>query len=214
MGRCLLLMALVFGSCLLSGASCANAEDSVITRVEEDWVLVVRNPNPAKTAPQLLNVISPVANLNGVYAILELNHATQPEFSPGGLQLQAWNGEALTAFHPSLCAGSLRFDQETIRYTIVMEVKDGHLTVEVKGGRSDTWGEFGDRGYLKTRMVCGLGDLTQYSAQFSADQSRIGYGRTRVGEFYLDRVRFYSDASPTPTRTDEKDRGLRAVSTD
>ena len=205
-GQRLLLAVMLCGSSLVAASRCAHGEEPVITRIEEDWVLVVRNPNLAKTAPQLLNVISPIPNLSGQYAILEVNHATQPQFSAGGLQLQAWKGETLTAFHPSICSASLRFDNETIRYTIVMDLQGGKLTVEVKDGSSDTWGTFGSKAYLKTHMASSLSDLGQYSPQFSADQSRVGYGGKRVGRFYLDRTRYFSDSSPTPVRTDETDR--------
>lgn len=200
----LLVAGLVCVGALVLSTHCVSGTEPVITRVEEDWVLVVRNPNVAKTAPQLLNVISPVPDLSNVHAILEVNHSTQPEFSAGGLQLQGWNGDALTQFHRGAPEGALRFDSETIRYTLRMEIRDGQLTVEVINGRSDSWGAFGGKGFLKTQMQCGVKDLRQYSPQFSADQSRVSYGGQRVDRFYLDRTRYFSDS--TLIRQDDTDR--------
>ena len=202
-GGSLAVRLLCIGMTVLSTSSLGGTEP-VITRIEEDWVLVVRTPNVAKTAPQLLNVISPVANVSSVHAILEINHSTQPEFTAGGLQLQGWNGDTLTGFHHGSPAGALRFDNEIIRYTLRMEIGDDKLTVEVVNGRSDSWGAFGGKGILKTHMKCDVNDLSRYSPQFSADRSRVGYGGRRVDRFYLDRTRYFSDAKLI--RQDDTDR--------
>jgi len=202
-GRLLAVPFLCVGTMVFSSGG-ASGTEPVITRIEEDWVLVVSNPSLAKAAPQLLNVISPVSNLSGTHAVLEINHNTQPEFSAGGLQIQAWNGETLVGHQRGLSVGSLRFENETLRYTLAMEIRDGKVTVEVINGQSDTWGQFGGQGDLKTQLVCPISDLSQYSPQFSAAQSRVGYGGPRVTSFYLDRARFF--AGSTLIRQDSTDR--------
>ncbi len=64
-----------------------------VMKVEEDWELVVIEPHTDTVGPQVSCVISPVNHIDGTYATLELNYGSLPDFTEGGLQLQAWNGE-------------------------------------------------------------------------------------------------------------------------
>ena len=86
---------------------------------------------------------------DGLYAVLELNHRTLPDYTPGGLQLQLWNGDepidVQEIFRTTDCSG---ITPETIRWTQRMQLEDGQLTFEVVDGSSDSWNRFGGQGYL------------------------------------------------------------------
>ena len=125
-----------------------GAEDRgpTITAVEEDWVVYIRNPDPAVTAPQIVNVISPVADMNSVFGIIELNHASQPSFHAGGGQVQAWNNDQSIDVKWTADDGALWRSYDKLEYTVRMEIKDGKVYFTLKNGRSKTWGKFATTG--------------------------------------------------------------------
>jgi hypothetical protein len=84
-------------------------------RVEEDWEIVVTEPEPATNAPQLINVISPTWHTQAQYAIFEVNHITQPTYQQGGWQLQRWFGDIYRTARTSTPAAVLSTSGETIR---------------------------------------------------------------------------------------------------
>ena len=57
-----------------------QAQGVNVQKIEEDWELVVGTPDAAVAAPQVTCTIAPAGNLNGLYAVLELNHRSQPSF--------------------------------------------------------------------------------------------------------------------------------------
>src|SRR3954468_16450639 len=82
----------VFGVFLfLAWTDSAAAQN--VKAVEEDWELVLTEPDPVAAGPQVTCVVSPLFDANTVYASFELNHHTQPEFQAGGVQLQLWKAE-------------------------------------------------------------------------------------------------------------------------
>src|SRR5215217_1132697 len=65
-----------------------------ITRVEEDWVLVIGNPDPVNNAPLIKNVMSAQADLLGYCAFYNINYMMQgspPKFVPGGYGIELWS---------------------------------------------------------------------------------------------------------------------------
>src|SRR5262249_42127181 len=107
---------------LLMGFRAAPAQDQAVTRVEEDWELVVGQPDADNTAPQVTCVISPQGDLGGLYVSVELNHKTQPDFSSGGVHLQAWNGEQYLATRDAQHGGRLNESGETVTWTQSMSL--------------------------------------------------------------------------------------------
>ena len=73
------------------------AQTPNVTRIEEDWELVVGVPSSTSDAPQVTCVTSPAGNLDSLYATFMINHHDAPEFAEGGLELQVWSGESLLA---------------------------------------------------------------------------------------------------------------------
>jgi hypothetical protein len=69
----------------LIAAGVCQAQWADVTKIEEDWELVIGTPDAGVAAPQTTCTIAPAGNLNGLHATLELNLRSQPSFSPGGV---------------------------------------------------------------------------------------------------------------------------------
>jgi hypothetical protein len=162
-----------------------------VTRIEEDWRIVIGIPNEREHAPQIVTVMSPTSHLRDVHAIFELNHSTLPEYLPGGIQLQLWKRDFALGQRSFPRHGVLASPGETIDFTTAMRVEDGSLTFEVVNGTSRTWGRFGGRGYLKHTRRTALKDLSDYRTEASVRHSFVGYASHRVRTMVLREVRYY-----------------------
>ena len=182
----------------------AFADEPTITRVEEDWRVEVSVPEPDDHAPQIITTISPRGDLEREFAIFELNHSTQPEYLPGGMQLQGWYRDVPLELRNTPKTELLRHDGEVVTYTAAMRLDDDRLTFEIINGTSETWGLFGGQGYLKFQRVTTLSNLSGYKPEVSVANSRIGFASHRVLKLVLTEVRYYSDDALEVT--DETDR--------
>lgn len=163
-------------------------------RVEEDWELVIGEPDPDTVAPQIFNAIYPTSDRTGRYGLFEINHATQPEFREGMLQLQRWNGDVLRDYRTSAKSGLLTIPGEHVTYTMAMTLGGGQLAFTVKNGQSTTWGAFGGS-ELTLSSATLLGNFDGYSPSTSAAAATIGFAAHRVERFALLGVRYYKDSS-------------------
>ena len=77
------------------GAVPALAQSNRVVLVEEHWELRLGQPDSDRSAPQTTMVMSPTGNVEGVHFLFTLNHSTVPEYTPGGMQVQLWNGGEL-----------------------------------------------------------------------------------------------------------------------
>jgi hypothetical protein len=188
----------------LAGARWAAAQAPTIVRVEEDWELVVGIPDPDRDAPQITTVISPQGDCSGVYAAVDVNHQSLPEFSPGGLQLQIWRNGSAIAERRFPNASVLSQAGETIRWTQAMELTGGVLTFEVVHGSSTTWGNFGGEGYLRAHVSTSLGSLNGYSPNVSVENSGVSYADNRVTSLTIKRVRYYTSSGQVVTDETER----------
>ncbi|MBW3600317.1 MAG: hypothetical protein KY475_23995 [Planctomycetes bacterium] len=198
----LVVTAMMWGAMAVAPGGAA-AETLYVVRVEEDWELVLGNPDPTVDAPQVTCTISPGADAEGMYAAIELNHRSQPSFAAGGIQLQVWNGESLlnaTSFNTN---AELATADETVRWTQTMTVSGGNLVFEVVNGASSTWGAFGGQGYLKTIVASPLANLNAYHPDVSVQSSGVGYAGNRVQSLVLREVRWVlSDGAVLTESTD------------
>lgn len=160
-------------------------------RVEEDWYVKIGTPDPNSDSPQITSVIAPSWSLLGKYAVFDLNCATQPGFSSGGVQLQLWQDDYILQTKSNTNWDSLRFVDEEVRYTSALSIQDEKLTFEIINGSSQTWGTFGT-GEIKLQVSTWRNNLNQYNPEFSVENSRIGFASHRVRRFILERVRYYS----------------------
>lgn len=171
-------------------AAMASAQVAAVVRVEEDWELVVATPDPGSAGPQVTCTISPRADLAGVYGTFEINHRSLPNFQPGGLQVQTWNGDQPLGQSPSPTSGVMSTSGETVRWTQVMRLSEGRVVFEVVSGSSTTWGSFGGQGYLKLAVPTSLTNLNAYSPEVSVRNSGVGFAGNRVQSLVLKRVRY------------------------
>lgn len=172
------------------GTHFVKAEDTNVIRVEEDWELEVKQPDPDTQGPQVTCVTSPNGNVDGFFAAFNLNHRPLPEYQAGGLQLQLWHGEDALA-NWKVSGGLLSQNNEQVRWTTQMTVENGELTFAVVAGSSATWGGFGGdslRGSLPTELT----NLNSYNPDVSVQNSGVGYAGNRVISLVLRAVRLYS----------------------
>lgn len=186
-----LLPALLLPAVLLGLGSETSFGQSIV-RVEEDWEMVVAGPDNLTDAPQITCVISPLRCLDGLHALLELNHHTMTAYVAGGIQLQLWNGHIPVAEKNFPNDAMLNTAGETVAWTQSMSLTGGVMTVEVIRGSSQTWGEFGGEGNLKIVVNATLGDLNGYHPDVSVANSRIGFAANRVQSLVLKRVRLFT----------------------
>lgn len=182
----LLLCMLCWG--VLSQVANAQSLPDVV-RVEEDWELVIGTPDPDSDSPQVTSVFSPVGHVESLYAALEINHQSQPEFVAGGLQLQIWDSEFSESSRKFPNGAVMAQAGETVRWTQSMQLADGVLTFEITNGTSTSWGSFGGQGYLKASVNTALSNLNDYHPATSVHNSGIGYAANRVQSLVLRRVR-------------------------
>lgn len=181
----------VAGFVVLAGwAAVAAAQSPAVVRVEEDWELVVVTPDARSAGPQVTCTISPRSDLAGLYATFEINHRSLPDFQPGGLQVQTWNGEQPVAQSPGPNSAVMSAVGETVRWTQVMRLAEGRVVFEIINGTSSTWGSFGGQGYLKLSAPSSLANLNAYSPEVSVRNSGVGFAGNRVQSLVLKRVRY------------------------
>ncbi|MBP7934345.1 MAG: hypothetical protein KA354_06820 [Phycisphaerae bacterium] len=178
-----------------------------VTRVEEDWVLVLNEPDDAITSPQFHTVMSPVGNMDSSYAQVLWNYREVPEFAAGGLQLQGWNGEQMVNSKTARII-PLSTTAETIRWTQVLEIVEGELFFDIINGQSTTWGSFGKD--MRLQQSSTTSNLNAYNTQVSVSNSCVTYGSNRVTQLVIIEVRWYGEGGLL--YTDSTPRVISAVS--
>jgi hypothetical protein len=176
-----LLVAIVF-------ASTAQAAGPVV-RVEEDWTLVLNEPDDNVDSPQFHTVMSPFTHLDSYYAQVVWNYREIPDFVAGGLQLQSWNGETQIRTR-SVGDSQLSTSAETITWTQSLETNGIVLLFQILNGESATWGVFGKDMNIDAEAY--LPDLENYSPKVSVANSCITYGSNRVNVLMITEIRRYS----------------------
>lgn len=171
--------------CPLSTVQGADAK-----RVEEDWELVLSAPASASNAPQLDTVMSPLGHIDSFYARITWNYGELPDYSPGGLQLQAWNGDRFL-FEKRLGSSKLSVVGETVTWTQRMTTDGSRLTLQILNGHSTTWGPFGGSN-MQISGNAYVPNLNDYSTDVSAGNSAITFGSQRVPRLRIKEVRRYA----------------------
>ena len=177
-----------------------------VVRVEEDWELVVGDPDTENNAPQVTAVMSPGGNLDGYYVALEVNFQSQPAYAPGGVHLQLWQGAQCVATKKFPDQSRLAVTGEVVRWTQSMTVENGVLQFEVTDGDSQTWGDFGGQGYLKIAVDGAASHLDNYRPEVSVAHSGVCFAKNRVQSLTLKQVRV--TASNGTVVTDQEPRSV------
>lgn len=169
----------------------AVADDSVnLVRVEEDWELVVGDPDPDSNGPQVTCTLSTTGDIRSLHASFDLNFQESPTYAAGGLQLQVWNAERMLFQKGPSNNAVFSTSNETVSWTQSMELNEGRLTFQVSNGSSSTWGTFGNGESLKLTFPVILSNLNGYQPGVSVKNSGIGYASNRVKSLTLQRVRY------------------------
>jgi hypothetical protein len=175
-----------------SASHFAAAQD--IVRVEEHWELVVASTDSNSTAPQVVTAFSPTGSVDGVHATFEVNHQSAPDFAPGGLHLQVWDGEDL---QDTDCHGDdsvMSSGGEVICWTQRIRLEDDRLYFSIRSGTSSTWGDFGGWGQMWRSVETSLNNLNGYNPDVSVSNSGVTYAGNRVTSLVLKSVhRFTAD---------------------
>jgi len=167
----------------------APVSDPVL-RIEEDWELVVNEPNDDTTAPQFHTIMSPSANLDSFHAQTLWNYRETPNFVPGGVQLHSYNGENLVRKR-SIESGTLSVSAETITWTQALSTDGTTLLFEIFNGTSTTWGAFGND--MNISSSADLAQLNDYDPEVSVRNSCVTFGSNRVESMRVVQVRYYGE---------------------
>jgi len=178
-----------------------EGEPEGVFRVEEDWELVLNQPDVDVNAPEFYTLMSPTSHTRAAFVQVSWNFRELEEFAPGGLEIQAWNAENFN-YVESEGLGSLSNTAETVTWTQVLKADEGQVTFKIANGHSSSWGDFG--GDALSIVVNGAPTtLNGYSPEVTTRSSGITYGTNRVNLFVLKEVRWYGPhglvaVDPTP----------------
>jgi hypothetical protein len=165
----------------------AVAESNKVVSVEEHWELQVSEPDTERSAPQTTMVMSPKGNVDGVHFLFTLNHSTVPDYAPGGMQVQLWQGGELVEERTASNGAALDHSNETIRWVQRISLEEGTLTFQVRDGESETWGTFGGDD-LSLDVSTSLAALNAYRPSVSLSESQVGYAENRVVSLTLTKL--------------------------
>ena len=184
---------IIFASVSTAVPAC-TASEPAIYKVEEDWEMVISEPDSINISPQITFATSPSVNSEECYFQLQMNYAADEEFSAGGFHVAAVQNEQILDEARSDTRVLLATNGDHIRWTSVMAVISNKVLFAVKDGYGDEWGHFGGPDYLVKIVSSPYADLSEYHPQQSLDTVDIGFGANRVASVTLIQVRvFYTD---------------------
>jgi hypothetical protein len=170
----------------------ASAQSLRVVRVEEHWELRLGQPDSGLSAPQTTMVMSPDDDLEGVHFQFTLNHATIPQYAPGGMQAQLWDGEELLDQSVTHEGAALQHADEVVRWIQRVTLDNGTLTFQILNGSSETWGDFGGDDFSLS-VPTSLSGLNGYRPGVSLTESQVGYAENRVVSLTLTKLVWVTD---------------------
>lgn len=187
--RLYLILAVSGLAAVLGAAEGAAQTPTGVARVEEDWQLVIDQPDINNDGPQVTCVISP-QTVDAVYAALDINFHSQPDYLAGGIQMHVWDPVDPIQTHNFPVTGVMQQANETVTWTQTMTIFDNVLLFQVINGSSQTWGSFGGS-HAWIAVNTSLTDLDGYDSNQSLDNSGVSYAGNRVQSLTLVAVRWY-----------------------
>ena len=161
-----------------------------VVYVEEDWQLIVNQPDVGLNGPQVTCVIAPSTADQG-YCAFDLNYHSQPVYAAGGLQMHVWNPYTPIVTSNFAVSGLMQTVGEVVTWTTTMSVSGGSLTFQVVNGQSSTWGAFGGTDDTTITVSSTASNLNQYDPNVSLDNSGVSFASNLVTSLTLTGVRFY-----------------------
>jgi hypothetical protein len=141
--------------------------------------------------------MSPTGHLYGDYFVFTLNHRSDPQWAPGGMQVQLWDDEDVIDSQTADQSTPLEQIDERIRWIQRTKLDDGELIFEVFSGRSTSWGDFGDDGQLRLSINSQLANLNNYQPATSLTQSGVSFAGNRVKSLILRKLRWTDSTGQT-----------------
>lgn len=186
-----LLPILTLSSWLLADVSTARGQSPII-RLEEQWELEVRQADVRTNAPQILMHFSPFGQSSDYHFEIDINHASVPEYKPGGIQVRAMQGNQCLNSARILADQRLNAQSEVITWTQIAQKQPTGWAFAIGFGNSTSWGAFGG-----PDSIVSLPDLpltVQYSPTASLQSSGVIFAKNRVERLTLRSVRYYDSA--------------------
>ena len=166
---------------------------STINYVEEDWQLVVATTDQTGVGPQITTCMSPTSDPSQPFVAFDMNYREYPSFSPGGMQIQVWSGNSVTATSTQ-GSSQLANNNETITWTQCLGLASGQATYGVSNGQSTSFGKFGQgNGLLDVTLSTSATSLASYSPTYSVKNSGVSWESNLVTSMTLVQVRYYSN---------------------
>jgi hypothetical protein len=168
-------------------------------RIEEDWSLLVGQPAQEIAAPQVSTQMARDPWTSRFFNF-HINSTDVPAFASGGLQLQAWKGSTNLAYLNSSTSPVLATSNELITWTqYLAQNSSGGLTFGISAASSQTFGDFSG---MQVSISTSNTDLSDYSPDYSQQNSGVTFGANRVTSLTIVQVRtYYSDGSMTSDST-------------
>lgn len=160
-----------------------------VLRVEQDWRVVLEDPESLADSPQFHTVMSPYNHLDSYFAQVVWNYREAPSFTAGGLQLQVWGSDWLMGAK-NVREERLSDAAETVTWTQVLETNGEQVSVQVTNGESTTWGTFGGS-HTKVSANASVQTLNEYDTGVSVENSWVTLGSNRVQQVEITQVRRY-----------------------
>jgi hypothetical protein len=187
----------VIAATVTASSLTAQSSGTDVYRIEEDWQLVVGTADDGLVVPQVTCTISPL-DMNTAYCAFDLNFHSQPDWSPGGLQVHTWDPSDPIAYSNSVHTQTMTSSNETVTWTQTMTL-DPNLSIvtfQVINGQSQTWGSFGGQkwgnpGMLTLGITTSLPNLNGYDCNVSLDNSGVSFGGNVVTSQTLMAIRYY-----------------------
>lgn len=183
-----------FAAALAAAALIAQAAPAQgpIDQIEEDWELVVGEPDLTAEGPQITTVMTFGDDLSGAFFAFNLNYRGQPDYSAGGLEVVAFEGKRALA-SATQGSGRLQTASERITWTQSLSRSSEGLHYAIDRGVSSTWGRFGmGERHLAIVVPDTAGDFSGYRPEASVANSGPGWQPNRVVQMRLVEVRYYA----------------------
>ena len=171
--------------------------------IEEDWVLVVSDPDPVGVGPQITTAMHPDGAVPAKFVAFDMNYREYPSFSPGGLQVQIWAAGQVTG---TSTHGNALFNTraEQVSWTQRMSLVGNMLTYDIQSGSSVTWNQFGQGAQLRVSFPTTVVSLAGYDSNVSATRSGVSWEQNHVTSLTLARVRYYANGQLIWTNNNPK----------
>ncbi len=172
----------------LWGSTSVHAQDEVV-RIEEHWELLIAQADSQTNSPQIMMHFSPFGNDNEWHFEVDINHASLPQYQPGGFQVRAMQGSQVANDVRLLHDNRLASQYEFLEWVQIAQKQPTGWAFGIGYGNSTSWGSFGGPSTVVTIPDNNL--PLKYSPTESLQNSGVLYARNRVERLTLKKVRYY-----------------------